>query len=46
VRREVNAKLMASSRVHKVFEQREPFAKTPTKKIKRREYLPGHPEVG
>jgi long-chain acyl-CoA synthetase len=40
VRREVNAKLPPFSRVQKVIEQREPFLKTPTKKIKRAEYLP------
>lgn len=39
VRRETNAKLPPYSRIHRVVEQREPFLKTPTKKIKRGLYL-------
>jgi len=35
VRSETNAKVSAFSRIRKVIEQREPFIKTPTKKIKR-----------
>lgn len=40
VRREANARLPAFSRIQRVVEQREPFLKTPTKKIKRNQYLP------
>lgn len=39
IRREVNEKLSSFSRVRKVIEQREPFVKTPTKKIKRYLYV-------
>lgn len=39
IRNEVNAKLSSFSRVRKVIEQREPFVKTPTKKIKRYLYV-------
>ena len=35
IRTEVNEKVSAFSRIKKVIEQREPFVKTPTKKIKR-----------
>jgi long-chain acyl-CoA synthetase len=38
IRREVNEKLAAFSRVHRVELQREPFEKTPTQKIKRHVY--------
>jgi len=39
IRTEVNEKLSSFSRVRKVIEQREPFVKTPTKKIKRYLYV-------
>jgi len=39
IRTEVNAKVSAFSRIKKVIEQREPFEKTPTKKIKRYLYV-------
>jgi len=39
IRSEVNAKLSSFSRIRKVIEQREPFVKTPTKKIKRYLYV-------
>lgn len=39
IRTEVNAKVSAFSRIKKVIEQREPFVKTPTKKIKRYLYV-------
>jgi len=39
IRREVNTKVSAFSRVKKIIEQREPFEKTPTKKIKRYLYV-------
>jgi long-chain acyl-CoA synthetase len=39
IRIEVNEKLSSFSRVRKVIEQREPFVKTPTKKIKRYLYV-------
>ncbi len=35
IRQEVNSRVSAFSRIRKVIEQREPFVKTPTKKIKR-----------
>jgi long-chain acyl-CoA synthetase len=35
IRQEVNEKLSSFSRIRKVIEQKEPFEKTPTKKIKR-----------
>jgi long-chain acyl-CoA synthetase len=35
IRTEVNEKVSAFSRIKKIIEQREPFVKTPTKKIKR-----------
>ena len=42
VRQEVNTKLPTFSRIQKVLEQRTPFIKTPTKKIKRAEYVPNY----
>jgi long-chain acyl-CoA synthetase len=42
VRKEVNAKLPAFSRISQVIEQSSPFIKTPTNKIKRGEYVPGY----
>jgi long-chain acyl-CoA synthetase len=39
IRREVNENISAFSRIRKVIEQREPFVKTPTKKIKRYLYV-------
>ncbi|TNF44464.1 MAG: long-chain fatty acid--CoA ligase [Epsilonproteobacteria bacterium] len=39
IRTEVNANVSAFSRIRKVIEQREPFVKTPTKKIKRYLYI-------
>ena len=39
IRSEVNGKLSSFSRIRKVIEQREPFVKTPTKKIKRYLYV-------
>ena len=39
IRTEVNENLSSFSRVRKVIEQREPFVKTPTKKIKRYLYV-------
>ncbi|MBU1642227.1 AMP-binding protein, partial [bacterium] len=39
IRTEVNEKLSSFSRIRKVIEQREPFVKTPTKKIKRYLYV-------
>lgn len=39
IRLEVNENLSAFSRIRKVIEQREPFIKTPTKKIKRYLYV-------
>ena len=39
IRTEVNTKVSAFSRIRKVIEQREPFEKTPTKKIKRYLYV-------
>jgi long-chain acyl-CoA synthetase len=39
IRTEVNGKLSSFSRIRKVIEQREPFVKTPTKKIKRYLYV-------
>jgi len=38
----VNKQLPQASRVHKVYEQTEPFIKTPTNKIKRGEYFPDY----
>ncbi|MEA3455763.1 MAG: AMP-binding protein [Campylobacterota bacterium] len=35
IRADVNSKVSSFSRIHKVIEQKEPFVKTPTKKIKR-----------
>ena len=35
IREDVNSKVSSFSRIHKVIEQKEPFVKTPTKKIKR-----------
>ncbi|MBN2365096.1 MAG: hypothetical protein EH225_03230 [Calditrichaeota bacterium] len=42
VRREVNSKLSAFSQIRKIFEQPEPFVKTPTNKIKRLLYVPDY----
>jgi long-chain acyl-CoA synthetase len=39
IRLEVNENVSAFSRIRKVIEQREPFIKTPTKKIKRYLYI-------
>jgi long-chain acyl-CoA synthetase len=39
IRQEVNKNVSAFSRIRKVIEQREPFIKTPTKKIKRYLYV-------
>jgi len=39
IRLEVNENISAFSRIQKVIEQREPFVKTPTKKIKRYLYV-------
>ena len=39
IRLETNAKVSSFSRIRKVIEQREPFVKTPTKKIKRYLYV-------
>jgi long-chain acyl-CoA synthetase len=39
LRREINGKLASSSRIQKLLEQREPFEKTPTQKIKRHLYV-------
>jgi long-chain acyl-CoA synthetase len=35
IKQDVNSKVPGFSRIHKVIEQKEPFVKTPTKKIKR-----------
>jgi len=42
VRQEVNTRLPTFSRIQQVIEQQAPFIKTPTKKIKRAEYVPGY----
>ena len=42
VRKEVNQRLPAFSRISRVLEQSSPFIKTPTNKIKRGEYVPGY----
>jgi long-chain acyl-CoA synthetase len=42
VRKEVNLRLPAFSRISRVIEQPSPFIKTPTNKIKRGEYVPGY----
>jgi len=39
IRKEVNENVSAFSRLKKVIEQKEPFVKTPTKKIKRYLYV-------
>lgn len=39
LRRQINEKLAAFSRIQKLVEQREPFEKTPTQKIKRHLYV-------
>ena len=39
IRLKVNENISAFSRIRKVIEQREPFIKTPTKKIKRYLYV-------
>ncbi|MBN1154314.1 AMP-binding protein [candidate division KSB1 bacterium] len=45
IRKEVNAKLPAYSKISKIIEQSSPFVTTPTNKIKRAEYVPGYLEV-
>jgi len=42
VRRQVNAALPSFSKIQKVIEQRSPFIKTPSNKIKRAEYVPNY----
>ncbi len=42
VRQDVNTRLPTFSRIQKMIEQPTPFIKTPTKKIKRAEYVPGY----
>jgi long-chain acyl-CoA synthetase len=42
VQQEVNTRLPTFSRIQKMIEQPAPFIKTPTKKIKRAEYVPGY----
>ncbi len=42
VRQEVNTRLPTFARIQRVIEQPAPFIKTPTKKIKRAEYVPGY----
>lgn len=44
VRKEINTKLPAFSKINKVIEQSAPFVTTPTNKIKRAEYVPGYLE--
>ncbi len=39
LRKQINARLSSFSRIHKLVEQREPFEKTPTQKIKRHLYV-------
>ena len=39
LRRQINARLSSFSRIQKLIEQREPFEKTPTQKIKRHLYV-------
>jgi long-chain acyl-CoA synthetase len=39
LRKQVNARLSSFSRIHHLIEQREPFEKTPTQKIKRHLYV-------
>jgi len=39
LRREINARLASFSRIQRLLEQREPFEKTPTQKIKRHLYV-------
>ena len=39
IRRQVNTRLSSFSRIHQLIEQREPFEKTPTQKIKRHLYV-------
>jgi long-chain acyl-CoA synthetase len=39
LRRQINGKLASFSRIQKLVEQREPFEKTPTQKIKRHLYV-------
>ncbi|RME75680.1 MAG: AMP-forming long-chain acyl-CoA synthetase [Chloroflexi bacterium] len=45
VRRETNERLPAFSQIQRVIEQRTPFLKTPTQKIKRAEYVPDYLSV-
>ena len=42
VRKETNSKLPSFSQINKLFEQLEPFVKTPTNKIKRALYVPDY----
>ncbi len=42
VRLETNRKLPPASKIQRIFEQAEPFVKTPTNKIKRAEYIPDY----
>lgn len=42
VRIEANKQLPSASKIHKIIEQKEPFQKTPTNKIKRAEYVPDY----
>ena len=39
IRRDVNSRLKLFSRINKIIEQKEPFEKTPTLKIKRYLYI-------
>jgi len=39
LRKEINARLASFSRIQRLLEQREPFEKTPTQKIKRHLYV-------
>jgi long-chain acyl-CoA synthetase len=39
LRKQVNTRLSSFSRIHNLIEQREPFEKTPTQKIKRHLYV-------
>ena len=42
VRKDLNKKLPSFSKINQIIEQSSPFIKTPTKKIKRGEYVPGY----
>jgi long-chain acyl-CoA synthetase len=39
LRKQINERLASFSRLHRLIEQREPFEKTPTQKIKRHLYI-------